>query len=203
MLVRKYFAAASSIVLVGIVFVGVQSASAGRLPLSGPVNCDLAVATGSATINPALPAQTPSRRSAKFTFTSDLGTCVNAGTDLAIGRVSMVGRVPSGVSCANQFGSDEPTHFRLGHAVFKIRWIGVNGENFGTSTAQFADMVLSESPSYAFDFVSAPIHAASLHGEVIRIHAVIANLAQLESECSDPSGAVSQIQFGGVTLDVS
>jgi len=171
--------------------------------LTGPVACEIPASNGLATITPPLPAVTPITKGSKLKITSDIGTCVGENPALAIARVSVTAGVRKASTCATEFSEAGGSSLHWVNPRIKIIWIGRDGEHFGGSTARLASAVIQETPTaYVLTMVSEPIGSRPFRGEMITVDASISNLADLATQCTSPTGAVSTIEFRPVFVHV-
>ena len=197
-MLRRSFA----VFTIAFVAFAVSATPAYSAGLSGTATCDTPASFGLATISPPLPAQTPSVKRSKVLLTSDLGSCVADNPAVAIARISVKGTLPKGSSCSSEFveGVEAPLHLT---GTVKVTWIGRNGERYTASKARIASVTIEETPAYVLTIVTVPISGGSFRGKVITVDATIRNLLELETQCLNPSGAVSQIEFSPVELHVA
>jgi hypothetical protein len=177
----------------------VMSPASAQAPVSGAESCGSHGTSSHALFTPSLPGPAPSTHPTKVKIAGDLSSCTGDNAALVIARFSINGRLPAHSDCTTEFSGETSTS-HLKNATLKVKWIGVNGENFGTSRARIASVTINDSP-YALTIVSVPISAGSFRGETVTVYAKVFNLAEVANECA--TSAVDDIEFLLVTLDVS
>ena len=206
-------------ILIGSILFPLLQASgvAAAPPPSGTISCDNHSSVTVGTIVPPLPAQAPSTRLSKERVDAIVNGCDLSGvsggkTTILEGFLSLRATLPPGSSCATEYTpSTETSHVMLRGATVKITW---RGETFdaggrrhsvrvGSSIAKIASTTVVETPMYAIDMVSEPIGAGAFAGQVIRLELGLYNLGELVTECTSPTGSVSQIELDPIAVNVA